>query len=525
MANNTSIMSDAYIDQFLPKDRTIMGEYIDLGRMAAQGLTLGMADEIEASVRSLTEGRPYAEVRKEIGKLLERKRKQMPLGSFATEMLGGAPTGLLGVGKTLLSTALRSGGLGATYGYMGAETGRELSEAPYQPERLPAAIGGGLISSAVGTGLQKILPTKTPEAKSLIEKGVPLTLGQAYGKKSTLAKLENIVENTIPIAGQTVGRARMNAMEGFNRAVLDEVFAPAGIKMSANKAGSELFDEAVKNYTRIWDDALEGVVIKDQRAIAEIDGLERLILQKYEGLEKADFLSKQLQLMRDRATRFGSDSARLMANYRLIRNRGFKYLKSQDVADQELGEALVDASNMFEDIIFRYAPEGKTEAYNIAKQVTQGWIPVRNAATGTAAFKQDYFTPSQLLAEIKKQASGSSVSKLFSKDMPLQEIAEAGEATIGSAPAGSQTAERMMGVSALGYLGGGQPYIPDFPSQLATTLGIAGAYKMPETTRNIATGLVIPSIQGSAVPTGGILGERAAIGAENYGLLDLPQYP
>lgn len=524
MANNTSLMADAYLEQFLPKDRTLMGEYIDLGRMAMQGLTFGAGDEIEASIRSLTEGRPYAEVRKEIGKLLERKRKQMPIGSFGAELVGGAFTGGLGMGKTLLSTALKSAGLGSLYGYMGAETDRELSEALIQPERLPATVGSGLISAGLGTGLQAILPTPSPQAAGLIEKGVPLTAGQAFGKKSVLGKLENIIENTLPIAGQSVGRARMKAMEGFNRAVLDEVFAPAGIKMSANKTGSELFDEAVKNYTKIWDDALEGVVIKDPQAIAEIDGLERLILQKYEGLEKADFLSKQLQLMRERAQRFGSDSNRLMANYRLIRNRGFKYLKSQDVADQELGQALVDASNMFEDIIFRYAPEGKTEAYNIAKQVTQGWIPVRNAATGTSAFKQDYFTPSQLLTEVKKQASGSSASKLFAKEMPLQQIAEAGEATIGSAPVGSQTAERMMGVGALGYLSGGQPYIPDFTTQLATTLGIAGAYRFPQATRKVATA-VPPVLRATAVPTGGLLGERAAIQAENLGLLDLPQYP
>ena len=268
MASEWDIV-DEMVAEAMPQ-RSLGGEYLDLARVAAQGLTLGSSDEIEAALRSLGSDKPYGEIRKEIMGRIERKREEMPYSGTALEIAGGLPTGMLGMGKTALSTALRSAGLGGTYGYMGAETGRELTEAPFQAERVPQALGGAGIAGVLGGVTQKLFPSRPDATKEMLEKGVPLTLGQSMGAKSPIARLENVVMQSMPLAGTQVGKARQSSLLGFNRVAIDEALAPAGIKLPKDKTGLDAFDWATKEYNRIWDDTLRGMTVDNPQAMDDV---------------------------------------------------------------------------------------------------------------------------------------------------------------------------------------------------------------------------------------------------------------
>ena len=520
MASDWDIV-DEMVAKAMPQ-RSIGGEYLDLARVAAQGLTLGTSDEIEAAVRSLGSDKSYGEIRKEIMGLVERKREQMPYSSTALEIAGGVPTGLIGMGKTALSTLLRSAGLGGTYGYMSAETGRELTEAPLQPERIPQTLGGAGISGVLGGITHKLFPPQPAATKEMLERGVPLTLGQSMGAKSPIARLENVVMQSMPLAGTQVGKARQSSLLGFNRVAIDEALAPAGVKLPKDKTGLDAFEWATKEYNRIWDDALKGMTVDNPQAMDDVVDLTTSLAVKHGDIIKSKTLFNQLEMIERGTKVYKNDPSKLMAQYRSIRDRASNLAKSQDPNDQELAAALNDASDGMLDIILKYNPD-KIRQYEIARNVTMGWIPVRNAATSKPALTQGYFTPKQLLTEVQKQDPTRQKLRYLEGEMPLQKTAQAGMETIGEAPAGSPTAERMLGMGLLGGVGAQSGYMPMSVS-LPAILATSGLYARPELARKVGS-VVASGTRASSTPIGGVLSERPAIQAENLGLLDLPQYP
>lgn len=129
-----------------PRERT---------RAAAQGLTLGAADEIEAGVRSLFGGRPYEDVLNEIRGSLKAYQEARPIEAMASEA-GGAV--VPAVGAALLapftggaSTAAVAPTLGRLAGMAALEGGAyafNTGEGGFA-ERA-ARIPGGAVTGAIG---------------------------------------------------------------------------------------------------------------------------------------------------------------------------------------------------------------------------------------------------------------------------------------------------------------------------------------------------------------------------------------
>jgi len=124
-------------------------------RAAAQGLTFGTADEIEARARALATNRPYAEVLEEIRGGLEAYREDRPIESIGYELGGAFIPALFSGGAaaapTLGRMALTGAAQGAAYGFGTGEGGfaERLSRVP------GAAVGGaagGLLGGAVARG-------------------------------------------------------------------------------------------------------------------------------------------------------------------------------------------------------------------------------------------------------------------------------------------------------------------------------------------------------------------------------------
>ena len=122
-------------------------------RAAAQGLTFGAADEIEARARSITTGRPYEEVLAEIRGGLEAYRQDQPISSMGYEMGGAALPALLAApftgGTSVPLTFGRMLGIGAmqggayAFGTGEGGVGERLS-------RVPGGAVGGAVGGAIG---------------------------------------------------------------------------------------------------------------------------------------------------------------------------------------------------------------------------------------------------------------------------------------------------------------------------------------------------------------------------------------
>ena len=86
MANVNAAMTAAGFGENVPTQR---------GRAAAQGLTLGFADELEARAVSLASGRPYEEVLGEVREKLAAYKEAYPMSSLGYEAAGAmAPTAM-----------------------------------------------------------------------------------------------------------------------------------------------------------------------------------------------------------------------------------------------------------------------------------------------------------------------------------------------------------------------------------------------------------------------------------------------
>lgn len=122
-------------------------------RAAAQGLTFGTADEIEARVRSITTGRPYEEVLAEIRGGLEAYRQDQPIASTAYEIGGAALPALLAApftgGTSVPLTLGRMVGVGAMQG--GAYAfGTGEGGVGERLARVPGGAAGGAVGGAAG---------------------------------------------------------------------------------------------------------------------------------------------------------------------------------------------------------------------------------------------------------------------------------------------------------------------------------------------------------------------------------------
>lgn len=219
-------------------------------RTAAQGLTLGFGDEIEAGVRSLGSDDSYETIRDRIRGRLNQYSSDNPGEALGIEMAsslaipgGVARTAAVKGGKMALGkVAGYNAGLGATYG-------AGMSEGENASEIAADATLGGAIGGVGGAGLQAISRNFRPlvqdgavqQARKAVERGGGyITRGQAIGGNSK--KLEDSLSNVMP----SIKAAQSEGLKGFNTEVMDKIFKQATNKM--DKANKKVFDELEKDF-------------------------------------------------------------------------------------------------------------------------------------------------------------------------------------------------------------------------------------------------------------------------------------
>ena len=502
------------------EDRTLGREYRDLGRVILQGLTLGTADEIEAAITAVSTGQSYGDARKELMKGIEKKRQDFPAGAFALELMGGMPSGALGVGRTLTSTAARSAGLGGTYGYFGAEPEAELTEDPFAAERLAQMGVGAGLAGTLSPIAQKIFPQRPEAASDLIKRGVPLTAGQAAGRGTFLSRMENIVENTLPAIGELAGSARKKSTLEFNRLAVDEALQPIAAKMGKeNETIQDFAIYANKQIDEAYASALKGVTIPSDEINTVKTALSK-IADKYEGYEGGEKINNMIKNFAARIERNADDPQKIMAHFRTLRDMGTKRMKAIDPKSQEMGEALYEASQEFAELLMRYNPDNR-ELFASANQAFRNFLPIRKAINDAVKKGNEIVSPKQMLNKISELDGTERKMTMLKGALPIQKTATQALQTIGDPQAGSQTAERMAGTRLLtggGILGGSGTGL--MPASGYVTLGALGAgYAAPVAGRKFATG-ISAGLRGSGAPMAGLIADRPVVGLQNIGLLE-----
>ena len=214
-------------------------------RTAAQGLTLGFGDEIEAGIRSIGSDESYETIRDRIRGRLNQYSSDNPGEALGIEMASS----LVIPGGVARTAAVKGGkmALGKVAGYnagLGAGYGAGMSEGENASEIAADATLGGAIGGVGGAGLQAISrnfrplvqPGAQEQARKAVERGGGyITRGQAIGGGSK--KLEDSLSNVMP----SIRAAQTEGLKGFNVEVIDNIF---------KKATKEMPDEVIEGLNK-----------------------------------------------------------------------------------------------------------------------------------------------------------------------------------------------------------------------------------------------------------------------------------
>ena len=256
-------------------------------RTAAQGLTLGFGDEIEAGVRSLGSDDSYEEIRDRLRAKNKAYRTENPKEALGLELGGSMLTGVGGLTRFGLAKGAKTGigtvmgtnaGLGGAYGLGTSESDTLAGQAG--DVGVGATIGG--VGAGAMQGIGRLLkPVVSDYSKKLAQKAVArdsgyITKGQAVGGVS--GKIEEALGNTLP----SVKKARLEGLKGYNDDVVESVFRSVAKSEKKNDPFINKLNEKFANAETITDKmrVIDDAVDKQyQRAFQGTDG-KGLIIKK-----------------------------------------------------------------------------------------------------------------------------------------------------------------------------------------------------------------------------------------------------
>lgn len=253
-------------------------------RSAAQGLTLGFGDEIEALVRSKVAGQDFDKTIAQIRSDLAAYREDDPAGALVYEaggsMItpGGALKFALGKSPTLLRVLGATTGVGGVSGGVSA-LGTGEGNIIERSARVPAGVGFGAVTGPVGYGIGKGLQMGT---NALID----MARRRIGGRGAKI--VENEIQRIARETGMTDDEIFAGVMRGDilaeNKTIQDIVraYARGGgeasemLKRSLSKRPEELRGKALEDLNRVLFPDAQGNV---RRVVGEADE----VMRKQEG--------------------------------------------------------------------------------------------------------------------------------------------------------------------------------------------------------------------------------------------------
>jgi hypothetical protein len=434
---------------------------INIARAIGQGLTFGFADEAEGFARSVLGDESYEEARDAARAGLEQFREEMPITAYGTEIAASVPSAIAG-GAALQAARLGSkiaqaGLMGAGYG---AGTAEEVSDIP---------ISAGL-GAAAGAGLQKLTPSITSGAKELIQRGVPVTIGQALG---TGAKRAEEAATSIPFMGDVIRSGQRRAFERFGVAAYNEALEPIGKKIPKNLTGREAYQAAEKQISDAYDNVIKMIDIPaGQTFVQNVSGVVGKYSQDLPKRE-ADQLAKIVQREITNRIQGGRLSKQAFKDAQSgIRGDAYTFSTSTDAYQKQLGDALNDVAGELFEVLAKEAPELSTQLKNVDTAYSR-FVPLQKAAAKSG---EGVFTPAQLRTQIRSGGRRTPAA-MARGELPMLKLAETGEQVLGvTVPETGSATRGLTGMGILGGLGAGA----GMPLEAMALGGVAsGLYTRP----------------------------------------------
>jgi hypothetical protein len=237
-------------------------------RTAAQGLTLGFGDEIEARIRNPLNSENRAETLSGIQGNIRAYQDARPGESMAYELGGAVAPALLSRGATVPATAARAGinlvpqfmrGSGMLPGILRGATGGGLAGATYavgtgegsiedRLARAPSGAAGGAIGGAAGTAVLGTAANLTGRLVDIARQ----RLG-AGGSRAVTAELQRLAAESEKSVDQIVQDLSTGRIMAENRTLADAVRALA--RMTGGQAQAEMQSGILQRSNATFDDA------------------------------------------------------------------------------------------------------------------------------------------------------------------------------------------------------------------------------------------------------------------------------
>lgn len=357
-------------------------------------------------------------------------------------------------------------GLGAAGGAMTPVTQGNFAEEKLAQIGTGAAIGGA-IPVAAG-GLARVVSPKAstnPSIKLLQQEGVQPTIGQTLGGR--MNALEERLQSA-PIVGDAITMARNRAVDQFNRAALDRVTSPIGVKVTA--IGREGVSQAKNALKQAYDDVLPKLSFtadsQFSQDFARIQGMVSAGLPDAERKAFENIIQRQVVGKMTAAGKMSGESFKQVESELSRLAKG--YLGDASFDKRQIGSAISEVLSSMRGSLQRTNPQ---HASQLAK-INQGYANfarVRDAA-GRIGSEDGVFSPAQLSSAVRAADKSVGKGSFATGNAMMQDLADAGKSTLGQKVPNSFTTDRLL-LSGLG-LGSGfvNPAIP------AGLLGGAGLY-------------------------------------------------
>lgn len=371
---------------------------------------------------------------------------------------------------TLSGAAAQGGALGAAQGALMPALGD-----PETPERARAALSGagfGALGGAGGYSLGRLIaPRVDPNVRILRDAGVELTPGQAFGGGARKAE-ERL--SGVPFIGGPIQAAQQRGTESFDIAVANRVLAPLNATVPEDiKVGRELVDHVSTTVNNAYKNIASEVTPfrLDQQFATDIAKVSQDFLRS----DMRQVLAQSIR--RDVLSRLQNAGRRIDGDTyfdisQTLGKNAAKYRAGSTVAERELGDAFFALREAFDDLLTRTNPD-LTDQVTAARRAYRSLVPMQEAARVADG---GVFTPAQF-ANAVRNADTSARGAAFARGRAnMQELADAGVLTMGTAPGAAGAIDRL----ATGVMGGAAATgaIP-IDQIIAASLVGGGAYSRP----------------------------------------------
>jgi hypothetical protein len=398
----------------------------------------------EADIAATTPSDPRSETTlDEKGRAIHQPAKTTG-GADPLRMLGQIASPINYLGAAAKSPMVAGALMGAT---AGATT--PVDKGQFWSEKAKQVGVGAVVGAGLGAAGSAVGPTFRADAQKLLDAGVSLTPGQMAGR---IPRRTEEAAKSLPITGMFIRGAELRTMDSFNRATVNRLLEPLGVKVADDLHGHDLIAAG----QRALDDTYHSILPNMKFDLAK-DPAFAAAEQNLVDLTRS-MPAPQVQqfdtLLRDRvATRLAptgtADGETIKQVDSELSHVASEYMRSPDPGHREYGRAVAELRNILRDSLKRQNPAfaDKLDATDAAYAMM---VRIEGAAARrpTSAGR---FTPSDLLASVK--ASDKSVRKRrFARgDALLQDWGDSAQEVIGNHMPDSGTTER----AAYDVLGGG----------------------------------------------------------------------